>query len=203
MSETIEKQVLEKIKKARRGSLFFTDSFINISNNDAIRKALERLARTGEIKRVATGIYVRPEIDKVIGELTPDIQSIAKAIAKRDKARIIPTGQSALNKLGLSQQVPMNVVYITDGASRKVKVGNQTILFKKATPKNLAAQGEISGMAIQALKTIGKENVTKEEIEKIQRALQNEKNIYLNHDIRLAPEWIRGIFSPVLNSKRS
>ncbi len=201
MKENIEIQILNKIKKARRGSLFFTDNFISISNSDAVRKALERLVKSGEINRVATGIYVRPEIDSIIGPLTPNIESIAKAIAKRDKARIVPTGHYALNKLGLSPQVPMNPVFLTDGASRKVNVGNQIISFKKATPKNVATQGEISGLAIQALKTIGKENVTDEEIQKIRGALQKEKPTYLIHDIRLAPEWIRQIIAPALNSK--
>lgn len=202
MAESIEIQILDKIKKAKRGSLYFTESFLSFGNAKAVSKALERLTKEGELQRVAPGIYVRPEIDKVIGPVTPGIEAIATAIAKRDKARIIPTGVYALNRLGLSTQVPLNVVYLTDGAARKVKIGKRTITFKKTTPKNVAAIGEISRMAIQALRTIGKEKVTLDEIEKIQQLLKKEKPTHLQHDIRLAPEWIRRIMQPILNENK-
>ena len=198
MTSTIENKILDKVKKARRGSLFFSDSFISKENPEGVRKALQRLVKKGELIRVATGIYARPEIDPVIGAVTPGIEAIAAAIAKRDKARIVPTGVYALNRLGLSTQVPLNVVYLTDGASRKVKIGKRTITFKKSSPKNVATIGEISTLAIQALRTIGKENVTPEEVEKIQQLLKKEKPTRLQYDYRLAPEWIRKIMQSIL-----
>ena len=201
MPLSIENQILNKIKKAKRGALFFVDNFITIGNAKAVGKALERLAKSGELQRVATGIYFRPEKDPVIGYVTPGIETIAKAIAKRDKARIVPTGVYALNQLGLSTQVPLNVIYLTDGAARKIKIGNRTITFKKTTPKNLTALGEIDRLVIQALRTIGKDKVTSEEIEKIQQLLKKEKLTYLQQDIRMAPEWIRKIMLPILKQK--
>lgn len=200
MINSIEKQILTKIKKAKRGTLFFVQSFVNFSNPKAVSKALERLVAKKEIERVSTGLYVRPEIDKVIGKIIPSIEDIAKAIAKRDRARIVPTGVFALNILGLSTQVPLNVIYLTDGAARKVKIDNRTITFKKATPKNVAAVGEISRLAIQALRTIGKENVTEDEIKKIQQWLSKEKKNRLQHDLQFAPVWIRDIMQQVLKS---
>ncbi len=190
--------ILGKIKKAKRGSLFFNDDFFAKGSADTIRKALQRLVKYGELVRIANGIYVRPEIDPVIGPVTPGIEAIAKAIARRDKARIVPTGLYALNKLGLSQQVPMNVVYLTDGAARKVKVGKRTITFKKATPKNVATMGAISGLVIQALKVIGKDKVSLDEINQIRDLLSKENPTHLRHDLRLAPEWIRQIMRPSL-----
>lgn len=198
MTESIEIQVLKKIGKARRGSLFFSENFLSLGSAKAVSKALERLTKEGELLRVATGMYVRPEIDPVIGTITPGIEAIAKAIAKRDKARIVPTGVYALNRLGLSTQVPLNIVYLTDGVARKVKIGNRTITFKKTTPKNVAAIGEISRLAIQALRTIGKDKVTPAEIELIQQLLKKEKPTHLQQDYRLAPEWIRKIMLPIL-----
>jgi hypothetical protein len=203
MAESIEIQILERIKKAGRGVLFFADSFIAYGNAKAVGKALERLSKEGELMRVATGMYVRPEIDPVIGPVTPGIEAIAKAIAKRDKARIVPTGVYALNKLGLSTQVPLNVVYLTDGAARKVKIGKRTITFKRATPKNVAVIGEISGLVIQALKTLGKNKVSQDEIAKIQEQLKKEKITHLQHDIRMAPDWIRKIMQAVLNEYKA
>ena len=202
MAESIEIQILDKVKKAKRGSLYFTERFLSFGNAKAVSKALERRTKEGELLRVATGIYVRPEIDPIIGPITPGIEAIAIAIAKRDKARIIPTGVYALNRLGLSTQVPMNLVYLTDGAARKVKIGKRTITFKRATPKNVAVIGEISGLAIQALKTIGNNKVSLEETIKIQEQLKKEKVTHLQHDILLAPDWIRRIMQPVLNENK-
>jgi hypothetical protein len=198
MPLSIEIQILNKIKKARRGSLFFVDSFITIGNTKAIGKALERLVKSGELNRVAAGIYVRSEIDPIIGPVTPEIGAIAKAIAKRDRARIIPTGIYALNQLGLSTQIPLNIIYLTDGAARKIKIGKRTITFKKTAPKNLTAIGEISKLAIQALRTIGKDKITEEEIGKIRHLLKKEKLTHLQQDIRSAPEWIRKIMITVI-----
>lgn len=201
MAQSIEIQILNKIKKAKRGSLFFTDSFITLGGAKAVGKALERLTKSEELLRVANGIYVRPAKDPVIGLLTPGVEAIAKAIAKRDKARIVPTGAFALNQLGLSTQVPLNIIYLTDGAARKIKIGNRTITLKKTVPKNLAAIGEISGLAIQALRTIGRDKVTPAEIEKIIQALKNEKLSHLQHDVGTAPEWIRKILLTAIKQR--
>lgn len=197
MNESIEIQVFNKIKKARRGSLFFVDSFAAIANAKSVNKALERLVITGELHRVATGIYVRPVKDKIIGTILPTIDEVAIAIAKRDKARIVPTGSYAMYKLGLTTQVPMNVVYYTDASARKIKIGKQTITFKKASSKNVAAIGNISKLAIQALRSIGKDKVKEEEIKKIQALLKKEKPYHLQHDLRLAPEWIRKLIDVI------
>jgi Family of unknown function (DUF6088) len=191
MTESIEIQILYKIKKAKRGSLFFVESFATIANAKAVNKALERLVLSNELHRIATGIYVRPQIDKTIGIVYPSIDNIAIAIAKRDKAKIVPTGSYALYKLGLTTQVPLNIVYYTNASTRKIKIGKQTITFKKASAKNVSAIGSISMLAIQALKSIGKDKATDAEIKKIQQLLTKEKSYHLQHDIRLAPEWIR------------
>ena len=202
MIDTIEIQVLKKIKKARRGALFFTDSFLAIGNAKAISKALERLVDKGEIQRVATGIYVRPKKSKMFGFVTPGLDDIARAIARRDRARIVPTGVHALNLLGLSTQVPVNVVYLTDGTARLVKVGKRVVKFKKTTPKNLSTWGELSSLIIQGLRTIGKDKVQKDEIEKIIALLKQEKQENILHDMKLAPEWIRQILKESLVEKQ-
>lgn len=198
MSKSIELQILRKIKKAKRGSLFFVENFITIATAKTVNKALERLVKSGELERLTKGIYYCPATSDLIGKLTPSLEAVAVAIAKRDKARIVPTGAYALNRLGLSTQVPMNVVFLTDGSARKIKIGKRSILFKKASPKNVASVGEISGLVIQALKEIGKEKVLDKEIKHIQELLKKEKATRLEHDIRLAPAWIREIMLPVL-----
>lgn len=193
MGDTVEKQVLSKIKRTQRGTIFFVESFLFAGNAKAVNKAMERLVDKGEIVRVATGIYTLPQKSKLLGLVSPSVEEIAAAIAKRDKARIVPTGNYALNALGLSTQVPLKAVYLTDGAARKITIGKRTIQFKKTTPKNLSAIGTISKLVIQALKAMGKDKVSQDEERKIMELLRTEKPKHLEHDILLAPEWIRKI----------
>ncbi len=191
MSKSIEIQVLEKIKRNPRGTLFFADNFAKITNTKAINKALERLVKSGEVERVTQGIYVRPVIDDHIGKVLPSIEEIAAALAKRDRATIVLTGSYAMYKLGLTTQVPLNIVFYSDTSARKIKIGKQTITFKKASSRNLGFIGKISTLAIQALRTIGKDEVTVEEIRQIKQILKNEDPLHLQHDLQLAPVWIR------------
>ena len=190
--KSIDDHIIEKIKKARGGTVFLIDDFLQFGTAKAVGKALERLVKTGEISRVSRGIYARLKKHPVFGELLPGAEAIAKAIAKKDKARIIPTGVLALNVLGLSTQVPLNVVYLTDGSARTIK-------FKKTSPRNLAAIGPISSLVIQALKEIGKDKATEKEIEIILKHLRSEDPYRLEHDIKLAPEWIRIIMRKALS----
>ena len=198
MHISTDDHIIAKIRDSKSKKFFFIDDFVTIANYKAVNKALERLVERGVLTRVAKGIYARPKVDPLLGEILPTAEQIAEAIAKRDKARIIPTGAYALNMLGLSTQIPMNVVYLTDGSARKIKVGNRTIVFKKTSPKNLAVKGKISSLVIQALKTIGKDNVSESEIDKILKLLRKEDYKVLESDIVLAPEWIRKIMKQAL-----
>lgn len=135
--------------------MFFPDDFSREGSSEAIRKALECLTDKGHIVRIAQGIYVRPKESKYIGAVIPSVEEIAEAIAKRDKIRTVPTAMYALNALGLSTQIPMKIVLLTDGSPREIKIGKRTITFKKTTPTNLLAKGKISRLVIQALKEIG------------------------------------------------
>ena len=190
---SIEDKIEKSIKSKQRGELIFVDDFMKYGSNAAIRQALVRLAKRDVIRRVAQGIYVRPRISKYIGEVMPTAEEVAKGIAKRDHIRMIPTGVYALNALGLSTQVPMKLVFLTDSQPREIKVGRRTIKFKRTTPKNLSAKGEISALVIQALREIGKDNYTKEEESIILDKLKKEKLKNLQHDIKLAPVWIQKI----------
>jgi len=193
----VENTIAETLKTYPKGSVLFVDDFLDYGNSESIKKALLRLKEKEILVRLAHGIYLYPQVDKELGVLFPSTEEIAKAIARRDKARIVPTGVQALNKLGLSTQVPMKVVYLTDGAARTVKVGKRTITFKKTSPKNLLVKGEMSGLAIQALKIIGQSKVDEKTIEKIQTILKNEKKENIINDAKLSPAWINKILMQV------
>lgn len=189
----VKSEIAEALKRYRRGSILFIDDFLDYGNPESVKKALFRLKEEGLLLRLAHGIYFYPQTDAELGVLYPSTEEVAQAIARRDRARIVPTGVQALNKLGLSAQVPMKVVYLTDGAARTVKVGRRTITFKKTTPKNLLAKGEISGLVIQALKTIGQNRADQQTQDKIRALLQKEKNENILNDAKLTPVWIYDI----------
>ena len=196
MIESIEVKIYRKIKRAKKNELFYTEMFLKFGNSKAISKALERLVQQGKVCRVATGFYALPNTHDDFGVISPGIEEIALAIAKRDKARTIPTGSYALYMLGLTTQVPMNVVYYTDTSARFVKIGKRTIKFKKASSRNLAFKGRISMMAVQALRSLGKGNATEKEVAHIKMILKNENPDHLKHDLLLAPVWIRELLTP-------
>ncbi len=196
--QSVEKQIEKSIKSKPMGSLVSPDDYLNYGSSDAIRKALDRLQDKKVIVRVAQGIYVRPKTSKLIGPLLPTAEEVAEAIAKRDRIRTVPTGSYALNALGLSTQVPMNIVMLTDGSPREIKVGKRKIKFKKTTPKNLLAKGKISRLVIQALKEIRNGKVNENEERKILDLLKKEDEKDLKHDIALAPVWIQKIMKRAL-----
>ena len=194
--QSIEDNILLKVQKAGRGNVFFPSDFAGYGEAKSVAKALERMVKAGQLLRIAHGIYYYPKIDKELGlgVLYPSLETIAQSIAERDKAKIAPTGLYALNKLGLSTQVPMNIVYLTDGSPRKVKVaGGRGILFKHTVPKNLAFQNELAMLITFALKELKQENVTQEHLDKIKSILQNESKDKLMADASLMPSWIKSI----------
>lgn len=178
--------------------LWFPDDFAAYGSSEAVRKSLQRLEDKNILVRVAQGIYVRPKISSHVGQVLPTAEEVAFAIARRDRARIIPTGTYALNALGLSTQVPMRIVLLTDGSPRQVRVGRRTIVLKRTTPKNLMAKGKISGLAIQALKELGQGRISAEEELKIIKLLRTEKPEDLAHDVHLAPVWIKQIMKKAM-----
>jgi len=154
---------------------------------------LSRLAAEGVVRRVARGLYDIPRTHTVLGPLLPSSDALAKAIADKASLRLQPSGAYAANLLGLTEQVPMKLAFLTDGASRSVQVGPQTILLKHTTPRNMATAGRISGLVIQALRHFKQLNVDEKVIEKLKARLTAEDKKVLQQDAPLAPVWIGNI----------
>ncbi len=200
MTQSIENKVLEYLKHRQKGKIYFTNDFATLGTSESIRKSLSNLVKKDILIRLTQGIYLYPKIDKELGVLYPSVDDVCRAIAKRDKARIEPTGIFALHSLGLSTQIPVNVVYLTDGIPRKIKYGNRTIKFKKTAPKNLAMKGKVSSLVITALKQIGKENVSQEVELQLTKALKKESVENVKHDAQLAPVWISKLIFQLVNN---
>lgn len=196
---SIDDKVANKVNKAKQGAVLFVEDFLSLGSNGAVHTALHRLAKVKKIVRLSRGIYVKPTFSDLLNkEVLPSAEEVAIAIAKRDKARLLPTGAYAQYMLGFSTQVPLKAVYLTDGSPRKINIGKRTIQFKKTSPKNLALKGEVSKLVVQALKEIGKDNATEQELKKINELLQKEDKKNLKHDIALAPQWIAEIMAKAL-----
>jgi hypothetical protein len=194
--QSIEDNILAKVQKAGRWRMYFPSDFATFGESKAVAKALERMAKSGQLLRLAQGIYYHPKIDSKLGlgVLYPSLEAIAQGIAERDKAKIVPTGTYALNRLGLSTQIPTNIVYLTDGTPRNIKVGNgRGIQFRRTAPKNLAFKSELAMLVTFALKELKQENVMPEHLDKIKNLLQNESKERIMSDAVLMPAWVRSI----------
>lgn len=159
-----------------------------------VLKVLEREARAGNILRLAQGVYYYPKTDDKygLGVIYPSYEEVAERIAERDKITIVPSGAYALNKLGFSTQVPMNLVYLTDGATKTIKMNNGfSIKFVHTTQKNLAYNNKLVQMLVFALKEIGKDNITDEQVVRVRKLLHNTPLELLYDDLGLMPAWIK------------
>jgi hypothetical protein len=200
MDKSIASIIKERVSQIEEGELFTVSDFADLNNAEVVTRTLSRLQKDGTIIRVATGIYTNPKMTR-FGLLLPTIDKIANKIADRDKAQIMPTGSTALNLLGLSTQVPMNAVYITNGAKRKVRVGKRNIVFKNVVQRNFQFQGKLLPLVIIALKELGEKNVTDEAMNKITTlilASDSQEQKKMMHDLYLSPVWIKELLYPVI-----
>lgn len=187
-----KQSIISKINRSRKGSIFIPDSFLPIDVQYA-SNILGQLVKDGVLVRISQGIYLKPKMTR-FGPIMPSLYEIAEIIAKRDHARILPYGPAAENYLGFSTQVPINAVYITNGASRKLRIGKRTLSFKYGVPTNFAYKGKIMPILVLALKSIGKNNVTDDTLDTVYGVLkEHPEETTWKDDIKLAPNWIRKI----------
>lgn len=201
MTESIAALVKNRVFEKNQGEIITIRDFDDIPENDIVRKTLSRLAQEGKVKRLANGIYIVPQIT-AFGILTPPLDDIAHSIAAKERVQIMPTGDTALNVLGLSTQVPMKAIYLTDGTRRLYHVGNRDILFKRVAPKNFQFKTRLMTLLNVALKQLGEQNVTDETLFKVKELIKksnlSERNAMIE-DLNLSPRWIKELLLPLLN----
>ena len=193
-TQSTDSKVLARIYGFGRGAVFTPAKFQDLGGPRAVQHALVRHTQAGTLRRLTRGLYDYPRSHPVLGNLEPSTDDIAKALAGRDATRLQPSGAYAANLLGLSPQVPMKVVYLTDGRSRTVQIGNRQIILKHTTLRNMATAGKISGLVIQALRHLGLRHVDDTVIAQLDGNLGETERKQLMKDIRYAPAWIAGIF---------
>jgi len=188
--QLIESKAFSIICGHRGGWVFTPRDLSRLGDLRSVGMALTRLCRKGVIRHLARGLYDYPIDHPSFGRVPPSADAVARALAKRDASRLQPTGAYAANILGLSEQVPTRIVFLTDGPSRRVKFGNQEIVLKKTTPRNMATAGRKSGDIIQALRHIGQNHITDTTLTILRRQLTPKDRAQLLKDLPHAPGWV-------------
>lgn len=189
-ADSIDTRVLQRIEAQQPGWVFTPNDFADLGSRTAVASALKRHKDAGRIRLLGRGLYDLPRQHALLGTLWPDIEAVAQALARKDGLRLQPTGVYAANLLGLSEQVPAKVVFLTDGATRTVKVGPTQITLRRTTPRNMAAAGKLSGLLIQALRSIGAAHVTPAQIAQLRKRLPAEQRAGVVKDLPTAPAWM-------------
>ena len=197
-SQSIDDKVRSRIYGHGRGWVFTPKHFQGIGSTAAIDSALRRFKHEGGIRRLARGLYDYPVQHPVLGTVAPSADAVARALVGRDAIRLQPSGAYAANVLGLSEQVPSRVVFLTDGPARKVKIGKQEIILQQTTPRNMAAAGRKSGTLIQALRYLGQDQVDEKVRAILRRQITAEDSAAIRRDLRHAPAWIADFLLPLM-----
>jgi hypothetical protein len=195
--KSIEKSIISRIRGKGRGACFTPKAFLDHGSPEAVRIALHRLERRGILRRLARGLYDYPKQHPTIGFLSPSPDEVAKALSERGASRLQPSGSYASNLLGLSEQVPARIVFLTDGPARHVKIGRQEIILKNTTPRNMASANRISGTIIQALRYLGARQVGTQHIAHLQHTLSASDKAQLKRDRIYAPGWMHRIIDAI------
>jgi hypothetical protein len=200
----IQDDILDRIRRQGRGKVFTPKDFLDMGSRAAADQSLSRLVKAGEIQRLARGLYQYPRMNKRLGiPLGPDLDEIAEALARQTGSRVVPSGAVAANRLGLSTQVPAKPIYLTDGRTRQVRIGNITIQIRHAAPKELPVGSQTSAMVFQALRHIGQAAVDDPVIARLRRALSPKQRQELLQDARYTTDWIAAVVRQVVQDETS
>ena len=196
-TESVDSLILARLQSHEPGWVFTPSDFVDLGTRTAVATALKRHKAAGLIRLLGRGLYDIPRNHPALGVLWPPIEAVEQALERKDGIRLQPSGAYAANLLGLSEQVPAKVVFLTDGATRTVKVGPTQITLKRTTPRNMAAAGRLSGLLIQSFRSLGAAHITPERIERLRKSLPAHERAELLKDLSLAPEWMHVHFHQI------
>lgn len=191
MSQSIENKVISRIYGRGRGWAFSKTDFVAEFGEANIHQALSSLTKAGKIRRVYQGVYDYPRYSELLNrQLSPDLDQVAHALARKFNWRIQPSGDAALNLLGLSTQVPGRWIYLSDGPGREYEIGKHSLVFKKSALKDVGFKYRESGLVVQSLKALGREHVDQKVVEHIRQQLESNVCGRILKDTRSVTGWI-------------
>ncbi|HEL0682187.1 TPA: hypothetical protein TUW62_000983 [Streptococcus equi subsp. zooepidemicus] len=201
MSSYTEK-ISDKINDFDSHKVFFANDFLDIASNATVRQILKRLADERKIQRIIDGFYYNPRYSELIGEYEAvSIHELALAIARKYNWNIAPYSSTALNLLGLSTQVPTHYKYISSGRYKEYKIGDTVLEFKKVNPGEIANMSLKTATVIQAIKSLGKENINAQVMQKIRENLTQEERTDLMNESKSVPAWIYEVIREISEGK--
>lgn len=191
MHQSVENKALYRIRGTGEGWAFSPRDFLDLGGRGTVDSALHRLVRKGSIRRVVRGVYDYPRFSKFLNQqLSPDVDQVARAIARKFRWRIQPSGATALNFLGISTQLPARAVYLSDGPGRTYEIGSTTLVFEHTALKEAGVKLKESGLIVQALRSLGPERITPDVISKIRAWLPKPLRVRVLADTKTATGWI-------------
>ena len=199
-SKSVDSTIRSRIYGHGKGWAFTPKHFRDLGSTSAVDSSLRRLKASETIRQLARGLYDYPVNDPILGTVAPSADAIARALVARDAIRIQPSGAYAANVLGLSNQVPSRIVFLTDGPARKVKIGKREIILQHTTPRNMATAGRISGTLIQALRHLGQDQIDDSIIAILRRHVAAADHAVLRKDLVHAPVWVADLLLPLMES---
>ena len=197
-SEAYIKQIYNRIISEKPQKVFVISDFCDLMDYGTAKKSLSRLENNNKIQKIMRGVYYNPRYSQLIQEYEkPSVDEVAKAIARNFKWTIAPSGNTALNQLGLSTQVPAKWIYFSDGPYKTYKIGTQELEFKHRTNKEISGMSEKTILVIQALKELGEEQITENVIQKLKRQLTNEEKRTLLDESKQTTVWIFNVIKKI------
>lgn len=184
-------QIEQRIKELGAGNVFIPADFLDIASQQAIKLVLSRLEKAGEIKRIMRGIYVVPEYSDYLNrEIDVAPGDVVSAIARKNNWIVIPSGDNALNSLGLSTQIPARFEYISSGPYKKYEYNGIELELKHRANRDLVNKRYKSSLVIQALKAIGETRVEDNTLDSLLRALSVQEIEWFYEDAKSSSAWI-------------
>ena len=203
MNNGYTEQIRDRITNAPEGSVFVNSDFADIADNNTIKQSINRLIQEGVLRRVIRGVFDKPKFSKLLGEyVAADPDAVAKALARCYHWTIAPCGDTALNMLGLSTQVTAVWSYISDGPYKTYEWDKTKIEFKHRTNKEVTGLSLMTILVIQALKTLGKENVDEKTIRVLSHRLNEDEKAALLAEGAEATDWIYTVIKEICKGER-
>ena len=184
-------EIRARILAAEDGAVFVAPDFADIADTATIRQGLKRLYQSGIIRRIIRGIYEKPKYSKLLDEyVAADPDAVAKALARCYHWTFAPCGNTALNLLGLSTQVTAVWSYISDGPYKTYEWNSTKLEFKHRTNKEITGLSYMTSLVIQALKTLGRTNVTPEIIQTLSEKLSEAEKQACLKEATESTDWV-------------
>jgi len=192
-----DKSLIDIISSQSEGSIIFRTDFPQY-HPEFVGNVLSAMVEENTLIKIAQGMYLKPQKSR-FGAVNPSVYQVAESIARRDSAEILPTGETAMNELGLSTQVPVNYTFLTTGSARNIKLGNRNIVFKRSVPRNFAYKTKLMAYIVQALRSMGEKNVDDSILSQLAALIDKEPDhAALIEDLRHTPVWMRKILKPLI-----